>query len=196
MIQPIAMKTKITRIAITHHPQCLLVEYITEEEEHRPSKLYHKRITFRDGIIQTKYNNNRDTKNNEEAENYQSAGEAVLAADMIAKDLSEAYPEYLGSEQVPTHQLVRLIQSLKDGPPVTGSTNAGVCAKPTSEPPPGTTGGDNHDIDLNKVSDQELLKAKQRMDVIFDNQRLRPGDVRYEYDKRVDYDPESDSSWD
>jgi hypothetical protein len=50
--------------------------------------------------------------------------------------------------------------------------------------------------DLNKVSDEELKKAKAQMEIVYNLHRLKPDDERYVYDKRVDYDPDSDSSWD
>ncbi len=51
--------------------------------------------------------------------------------------------------------------------------------------------------DLNKVSAEELNKAKEEMNIVFDLNRLQPGDEGYQYDKRVDFQEElSDSSWD
>lgn len=50
--------------------------------------------------------------------------------------------------------------------------------------------------DLNKVSEQQLLLAKEKMNVVFDSNRILPGEEGYQYDKRVDYDAISDSSWD
>ena len=53
-----------------------------------------------------------------------------------------------------------------------------------------------NDGDLNKVSDEELNAAKVRMDVHFKDGQIKPGDKNYEYDRRIEFDPESDSSWD
>ena len=50
--------------------------------------------------------------------------------------------------------------------------------------------------DLNKVSEEELKNAKAQMEIVYNTHRLKPDDERYVYDKRVDYDPDSDSSWD
>jgi len=51
--------------------------------------------------------------------------------------------------------------------------------------------------DLNTVSQETLLIAKEEMNIVFDSNRILPGDERYEYDKRVDYgDAMSQSSWD
>jgi hypothetical protein len=51
--------------------------------------------------------------------------------------------------------------------------------------------------DLNTVSQETLLIAKEEMNIVFDSNRILPGDEGYEYDKRVDYgDAMSQSSWD
>lgn len=52
------------------------------------------------------------------------------------------------------------------------------------------------ETDLNKVSDEELIQVKKTMDDVYSSNRIFPSDQRYEYDRRVDYFPESDSSWD
>lgn len=43
--------------------------------------------------------------------------------------------------------------------------------------------------DLNKVSDHELAVAKRKMDMAFEERRLRPGDPGFVYDKKVDFQP-------
>lgn len=50
--------------------------------------------------------------------------------------------------------------------------------------------------DLNKVSEEELSRAKQAMNVLFESNRVETGDDDYEFDKRVDFEAEMDSSWD
>jgi hypothetical protein len=55
---------------------------------------------------------------------------------------------------------------------------------------------DGSERDLNKVSDEELAQVKNTMDEVYDLNKIPPNDTRYEYDRRVDYYPESDSSWD
>ena len=50
--------------------------------------------------------------------------------------------------------------------------------------------------DLNKVSEEDLNEAKEKMSVMFDSNRVLPGDKEYVYDKRVEYDLISESSWD
>lgn len=50
--------------------------------------------------------------------------------------------------------------------------------------------------DLNKVSEKTLEFAKEKMNVTFTSNRILPGQEGYEYDKRVDYEVISESSWD
>ena len=52
------------------------------------------------------------------------------------------------------------------------------------------------DGDLNKASDDQLALAKARMNVDFESNRLTPNDPNYIFDKRQDFEPMSDSSWD
>ena len=51
--------------------------------------------------------------------------------------------------------------------------------------------------DLNKVSQEVLLEKKAEMDVLFEANRLKPGDERYEYDKEVEFGGSKiESGWD
>jgi len=50
--------------------------------------------------------------------------------------------------------------------------------------------------DLNEATDEVLSKAKHDMSVTFEKYLILPGNDRYEYDKRMDFHPEEDSSWD
>jgi hypothetical protein len=51
--------------------------------------------------------------------------------------------------------------------------------------------------DLNRVGDASLRAAKAKMDVVFDANRLKPGDPGYVYDVRVDFSPPTATSeWD
>ena len=55
-----------------------------------------------------------------------------------------------------------------------------------------------NDDDLNKATDEYLEKKKEEMDVLFESNRLKPGDEGYVYDKEVDFDvgPKMESGWD
>lgn len=52
--------------------------------------------------------------------------------------------------------------------------------------------------DLNKVSEEELLRKKAEMDVLFEKNAKKPGDPDFVYDKEVDFEGEqhSEASWD
>lgn len=54
------------------------------------------------------------------------------------------------------------------------------------------------DEDLNKVSDEYLAKKKEEMNLLFETNRLKPGDEGYVYNKEVDFDnePKMESGWD
>ena len=52
-------------------------------------------------------------------------------------------------------------------------------------PPATSVEGDLTEKDLNKVSEEELLDYKRRMDAKFEENRLKPGDLGYIYDKQV-----------
>jgi CEP19-like protein len=54
----------------------------------------------------------------------------------------------------------------------------------------------NPEEDLNKLDNEELEKKKAIMDIAFNKGRIRPGDSKFEYDKRVDYVPDKPSDWD
>ena len=50
--------------------------------------------------------------------------------------------------------------------------------------------------DLNRVSEKELAAAKASMEETFEKHAMRPGEVGYEYDRRVDFEPVEASGWD
>lgn len=50
--------------------------------------------------------------------------------------------------------------------------------------------------DLQHVTPEALRLAKVRMDVVFEANRLAPGDPEYEYDKRAQFNPSEASDWD
>ena len=54
------------------------------------------------------------------------------------------------------------------------------------------------DEDLNKASDDHLARRKEEMNLLFETNRLKPGDEGYVYDKEVDFDNEAkmESGWD
>jgi len=50
--------------------------------------------------------------------------------------------------------------------------------------------------DFNKLSDKDLRREKEEMDKGFIQNSLKRGDSAYQYDKRMEHEAESDSSWD
>lgn len=50
--------------------------------------------------------------------------------------------------------------------------------------------------DLNRASEKELNTAKNDMETIFERHQILPCDDAYEYDKRREFEPDDESSWD
>jgi hypothetical protein len=51
--------------------------------------------------------------------------------------------------------------------------------------------------DLNRASDEDLQRAKNEMNEIFQQVQVLPGDEKYVYDRRMDFEePDEESSWD
>lgn len=58
------------------------------------------------------------------------------------------------------------------------------------------TSGSNEQ-DLNKVSEQILVQTKETMDVLFEANRVHPGEDRWQYDREEDFGPaQMESGWD
>lgn len=54
-----------------------------------------------------------------------------------------------------------------------------------------------HEVDLNRVSEEDNRLAKRKMDEVFEAKRLKPGDPGFVWDKRVDFSPpEEVCDWD
>lgn len=50
--------------------------------------------------------------------------------------------------------------------------------------------------DLQRVGPAALQAAKAKMDVVFEEKKLKPGDEGFEYDRRTDFVATEDSGWD
>ena len=59
--------------------------------------------------------------------------------------------------------------------------------KPDDGPGIDITSKEYKNKNLNKLSDAELAREKQKMDKQFDKNFLKPGDAGYEYDKVIDF---------
>lgn len=58
------------------------------------------------------------------------------------------------------------------------------------------TSGSNEQ-DLNKVSEQILVQTKETMDVLFEANRVHPGEDHWQYDREEDFGPaQMESGWD
>jgi hypothetical protein len=117
-----------------------------------------------------------------------------MDASIIAVQLRQQFPKYFDKEQVSLEQVSDLIQCLKDESKV--HVRIVSCIEKNDGNDGNAEDDAAFDLDLNKVTEEQLKEAKAQMEVIYDEKRLKPDDSNYEYDKRVDYDPESDSSWD
>ena len=61
----------------------------------------------------------------------------------------------------------------------------------------GIVTGENSTEDLNRVDEDELAKRKAKMDLLYEANRLKPGDEGYVYDKEVGFeDGKMESGWD
>jgi len=79
-------------------------------------------------------------------------------------------------------QISKLLQRLYDHLPLpNGSTEQSVSHAEVGSP----SSKLRSDLDLNGVAEDELEEYKRLMDEKFNENRVRPGDADYEYDKRV-----------
>lgn len=53
-----------------------------------------------------------------------------------------------------------------------------------------------NDLDMNKLSNEELNEHKAIMDQIYKKNIKRPGDSGYQYDKQEQFKPTKDTEWD
>ena len=109
--------------------------------------------------------------------------------------LATKHPELC---QVPTQTLVDLIDELfsssrqpenksDDTNNIFYSPTKNACQKMASS---------TEDEDLNHASDEQLTMAKKEMNFLFEHTLITPGDARYEYDKRIEFEADEESSWD
>jgi centrosomal protein CEP19 len=61
--------------------------------------------------------------------------------------------------------------------------------------------GEDEDVDynhtnLNKLSNEELKKHKDKMSVLFNQNQKKPGDADFIYDKQEEFDPQEENEWD
>eukprot|EP00811_Abedinium_folium_P002836 NODE_12609_length_1214_cov_3.182153.p1 GENE.NODE_12609_length_1214_cov_3.182153~~NODE_12609_length_1214_cov_3.182153.p1 ORF type:complete len:168 (-),score=28.68 NODE_12609_length_1214_cov_3.182153:537-1040(-) len=104
----------------------------------------------------------------------------------IAERVRQKNEQLLSEDKVSFEQLVSLVRKLQEA-----VARGGADAAPA---PPRL---DYHKVDLNKVSDEELIQHKSAMDIDFQKNMIRPGDPDYQYDIEVEFgDGVMDSGWD
>jgi len=55
---------------------------------------------------------------------------------------------------------------------------------------------DYNATNLNKLSQEELQKHKDKMSVLFNKNQKKPGEAGFEYDKQEEFEPQGDNEWD
>ena len=105
----------------------------------------------------------------------------------LITSISEKHPELC---QVPTHTLVDLIDRLSFSRHAESNVETNdVFISPT------VTVSTKYE-DLNRASEEHLTLAKKEMNVLFKHTLIAPGDATYEYDKRIEFEADEESSWD
>mmetsp|Transcript_14938 Transcript_14938/g.22478 ORF Transcript_14938/g.22478 Transcript_14938/m.22478 type:complete len:146 (+) Transcript_14938:53-490(+) len=100
-----------------------------------------------------------------------------ITEERICDKLMEMYPSVLGPDKIDKEQLLDLIKLL-----LTDNGSEDLITD---------------DVDLNKVDDEKLMKAKAQMDVNFEKHRILPGDPGYVWDKQVEFEEgDEDCDWD
>ena len=166
--------TEIRRFAIKYKPPSLLVIYKKQDD-----RIYMKKIRFQESVML-----NSDAKS--------------LAMKLIRRHSDVLNPEKVCSEQI-EDLVALLIQGYNDHNNISiddiqseSNMNEYNNKRQTA-----------HDIiskkygDLNKLSDDEVAKAKREMDSDFEINRIKPGDKDFVYDKQIEFDaPDELNEWD
>jgi len=126
--------------------------------------------------------------------------EQDLTVEQLAKRVLRSFPRRLDRRTLKEEQVRALVAQLParvaeakaSGVGARGAGPAGAAAPVEDE----ELGKYAEEVDLCKVEQEELDAAKRRMDAGFQARRVRPGDERYEYDIRVDFEPVEDNDWD
>ena len=160
------MKT-VTHLAIRHKPPCLKFQYMKSSY----TRSCHKNVEI----------------------NLSDCSETL---NLVAA-LVEKYPELC---QVSTQTLVDLIDELfssnRQAENKSDDTNNIFCS-PTKNVCHKIASATKYEYeDLNHASDEHLTKAKKEMNFLFEHTLITPGDARYEYDKRIEFEADEESSWD
>ncbi len=173
---------RLHRIGIVYDPATILIDFSYETtKKGNNNRMYHQKIHI---------------KHLSSSSNPQQ----------ICVKLIERFPSYFSATHIPNVQTIlcrligKIIQNLpKYNHPTTtlGNMNYDIHHQQTSKRTGDCQPMKSYYGDLNKVSEEELRKAKADMDTVFNRTRIRPNDDGYIYDKRVDFDEANmESSWD
>ncbi|TMW63486.1 hypothetical protein Poli38472_002427 [Pythium oligandrum] len=156
------------RLALRYAPPAIIVEY-TRQQPYR-KQLYHHEID-----LQSLLPASRGTL-------------SEYALDTLVNTITEQHEAVL--EDVSTEQLRRLVRKLvANDPQEAGEVRRATVTSASAMPLP--------QADYNRVSESQLKQVKEKMDVAFHKNIVRPGDTGYQYDKQVAFKPaEEASDWD
>ncbi|KAG2789048.1 hypothetical protein PC116_g16312 [Phytophthora cactorum] len=104
--------------------------------------------------------------------------------DEVVNNIIRQHADVVGHSKVPSAQLVRLVRKLVDH-------------QTTSREPVATSAPILPQADYNRVSETQLKQVKQKMDLVFEQNIVRPDQEGYQYDKQIEFQPATETSdWD
>ena len=114
----------------------------------------------------------------------------------VANKLMKQFDDILGVDRVSRDQVFELVNILLSSTPMAMNGKKAFFAGDED----GVVKEDAHEDmfgDLNKVTEEENVRAKKTMDVTFAANVIKPGDDEYIYDKVVEFgDPAESCDWD
>ncbi|PRP80009.1 hypothetical protein PROFUN_12296 [Planoprotostelium fungivorum] len=120
------------------------------------------------------------------------------SAGQIVDALITRHPNHLSPKIVKRSQLNKLVTKMIDK--LTSSAmreRGGITAAPPPIKSAQPAAGFDGDTNLNKLSHEEIVKAKGVMNETFVENQVKPGDAAFQYDKRVEFkQPAAASEWD
>ncbi|KAE9337531.1 hypothetical protein PF008_g12483 [Phytophthora fragariae] len=102
----------------------------------------------------------------------------------LVHDIIKQHEEVVGGSKVSSTQLVRLVRMLVD--------HQHISSESAPSPAPMLP-----QADYNRVSETQLKQVKHKMDLVFEQNIIRPDLEGYQYDKQVDFQAATEvSDWD
>mmetsp|Transcript_67444 Transcript_67444/g.197225 ORF Transcript_67444/g.197225 Transcript_67444/m.197225 type:complete len:201 (-) Transcript_67444:357-959(-) len=167
------------RFGLNYDPPSIILEYLQVST----GKLFHRRI----GLRRLRANSDPARV----AEKLRQKNKALLAEDRVSFD-----------------QIVSLVSRLQEGPSKREKVQGdkAVACKGIDNRVNNVVdivehrfeNVDYHTMNLNKLSPEEVLQHKAKMDIAFYQNQKKPGDADYVYDVQVDFNTEeaADNDWD